>query len=76
LDKNKLETLVELATQGLNNNDYAGALQAARQIQALGSNYLISYYSSGLLIDIGGALNEEKLVGRKSITGKRLSGNN
>ncbi len=59
---NKVVALVELATQRLDNNDYVGALQAAKQIQALGSNYLISYYTSGLLIDLGSILNDEKLV--------------
>lgn len=62
MDNNKLETLVELATYRLNNNDYAGALEAARQIQALGSNYVISYYLSGLFIETGSSLNDEKLV--------------
>jgi tetratricopeptide (TPR) repeat protein len=62
LNASKSSALVELATKRLNNNDCAGALEAVRQIQALGPNYLISYYSSGLLIDIGSVLNDEKLV--------------
>ena len=57
-----LGTLVGAAIRRLEKNDYVGALEVARQIQALGDNYLISYYSSGLLIDIGNILNEEKLV--------------
>ena len=62
LNNNTLGTLVEIATKRLDNNDGAGALEAVRQIQALGPNYLISYYSSGLLIDIGSVLNDERLV--------------
>ncbi len=62
MNTNKLGTLVELATKRLNNNDCAGAIEAVRQIQALGPNHLISYLSSGLLIDIGSVLNDEKLV--------------
>jgi len=68
MDNKKLMEFVELASSQMNNGDWAGALELTEQIKALGSNYLVSYYLSGLLIDIGSGLEKEAIVEEARIT--------
>jgi tetratricopeptide (TPR) repeat protein len=62
LDVNLLNELGQQATKKMDASDFNGALELARKIQGLGSHYLVSYVVSGLLIDIGVALNDESLT--------------
>jgi len=56
----------------MNAGDFDGALNLAYKIRSLGSDYLVSYTASGLLIDIGVGLVNEKIVkeGIKLLEGK------
>lgn len=58
----KLNEWAELAVQKMNYSDFRGALNLTRQMQSLGPHYLVSYVASGLLIDIGNALKDEKIL--------------
>jgi len=62
LDIRKLNKFGQLATQKMNSNDFEGALRVARQIKNLGSDYPVSYVASGILIDAGSAMTNEKIV--------------
>ena len=46
----------------MNYGNFPEALNVTRKIQSLGSHYYIAYVVSGLLIDIGSALNDENLI--------------
>jgi tetratricopeptide (TPR) repeat protein len=62
LDIKKLNELVEKAEQKMNAGDFEGALNLAPKMQNLGSDYRVGYVVSGLLIDNGWALGDEKKV--------------
>ena len=62
MDINRLHALFQLAAERMDNNDYIGALEATKQLQALGPSYIVSYYVSRFLIDLGNVLNDEKLI--------------
>jgi hypothetical protein len=63
LDTDKLNELSQLAVQKMDKEDFKGALDLAYRIRRLGSNWLVSYVASGLLIDVGNALRNGKIVG-------------
>ena len=58
----QLNKFAEQAIQKMNAGDFDGALNLAYKIRSLGSDYLVSYTASGLLIDIGVGLVDEKIV--------------
>lgn len=62
MDNNELMKFVELVSLQMNKGDWAKALEVAEQIKRLGPHYLVSYYLSGLLIDIGSCLEKEAIV--------------
>ena len=62
LDIDRLNKLHEQATQKMDAADFEGALDLTRKIQNLGSQDSISYTASGLLIDIGVAIGNEKIT--------------
>lgn len=62
LNTSELNLLCELAIQKMNESDFEGALNLAYKVKALGQNYIVSYITSGLLIDIGSALGNEKII--------------
>jgi len=62
LNINQLGKLGQKAIQKMNIGDFEGALRLAYKIRSLGSGRIVSYTVSGLLIDIGGALENEELV--------------
>ncbi len=62
LDLNQLTLLREKAIQKMDVGDFQDALTHAYGILELGSHFFVSYTVSGLLIDIGCALEDEKIV--------------
>jgi hypothetical protein len=62
LDIEKLNEFGQLAIQKMNSNDFEGALHLALKMKNLGSHYAVSYMVSGILIDVGSAMNDEKIV--------------
>lgn len=46
----------------MNSRDFKGALNLAYQIKDLGSHYAVSYIASGILIDVGNAVGDEKII--------------
>ena len=62
MDKKELMEFIELAYLQINKGDWTKALEMTERIKTLGPNYLISYYLSGLLIDIGSCLEKETIV--------------
>mgnify|MGYP001028239029 CR=1 FL=1 len=62
MDMIKLKELHQHAIQKMNTGNFNGALNLTRKMQGLGPHYFVSYITSGLLIDIGSALGEEKVV--------------
>ena len=58
----QLNKFAEQAIQKMDAGDFDGALNLAYKIRSLGSDYLVSYTASGLLIDIGVGLVNEKIV--------------
>ena len=62
MDAYKLNELIQLAVQKMDKGDFKEALDLAYHIQRLGSNWLVSYVASGLLIDVGNALRSEKVI--------------
>jgi len=59
---NRLGKLREKAIEELDAGDFQSALKLAYEIRSLGSDRIISYTVSGLLIDIGSALENEEIV--------------
>ena len=59
---NLLKDLVDEAAQKMNSEDFEGALNVAEKLRSLDSHYLVSYFVSGILIDCGCALRDEKIV--------------
>lgn len=60
-----IRQIVELhqqAVKKMDSNNFSEALKVTRKIHGLGSDYFIAYTVSGLLIDIGSALNDEGLI--------------
>ena len=57
-----LNELRQQAIQKMNAGDFEGALNLAYKMQSLGSHYFVSYTVSGLLIDTGVALGDEKIT--------------
>jgi len=62
MDTGRLNKLSKLAIQKMDKCDFNGALNIAHQIQSLGPHWLISFVASGLLVDVGHALKNEKIV--------------
>jgi len=62
LDIDQLNELGQQAIQKMDAGDFEGALNLAYKIKSLGSDYIVSYVVSGLLIDIGGGLGNEEIV--------------
>ena len=62
MDVKQLNELVEKAVQKRDASDFEGALNLAHKLQSLSSHYLVSYTVSGILIDSGRALGDEKAV--------------
>jgi len=62
LDIDQLNELRQQTIQKMDANDFKGALDLAYKIRSLGPHYVVSYTASGLLIDIGTALENEEIV--------------
>jgi tetratricopeptide (TPR) repeat protein len=62
LDIDRLNDLFQLAIQKMDIGNFRDALDLAYQIKGLGSDYVVSYIVSGLLIDIGVGLGNEKTI--------------
>jgi tetratricopeptide (TPR) repeat protein len=62
LNKIQLGELHQQAIKHMDSGDYKASLDTARKIQNLGSHYFVSYIASGLLIDIGVGLNDQKII--------------
>lgn len=60
MDIDRLNELRQQAVEKMDTSDFNGAFNLAHKIQSLGSHYIVSYIVSGLLIDIGVALGDEK----------------
>jgi len=58
----QLNQLCQQAIQKMNASDFEGALNIANKLRSLGPHYVISHIASGLLIDIGTALEREDIV--------------
>ena len=58
----QLHKLKQQTIQKMDTGDFEGALRLAYEIRSLGSDYIVSYTVSGLLIDIGGELGKEEIV--------------
>jgi len=57
-----IQELTQQAIQKMDVGDFKSALDIAYKIQSLGSDYVLSYVVSGLLIDIGVGLENEEIV--------------
>ena len=62
MDIDRLNDLFQLAIQKMDIGNFRDALDLAYQIKGLGSDYVVSYIVSGLLIDIGVGLGNEKTI--------------
>jgi len=62
LNIDQLHKLAQQAIQKMNAGDFDSALNLANKMRSLGSDYLVSYTVSGLLIDIGVGLVNERIV--------------
>ena len=62
MDVDQLNELRQQAVQKMDAGDFEGALNLAYKIRSLGPHYVVSYTVSGLLIDIGAALGDEKIT--------------
>lgn len=62
MDIDRLNELRRLAVHNMNAGDFKGALSVAYQIRSLGPHHAVSHVVSGLLIDIGNALKDEKIA--------------
>ena len=58
----QLDQLCQQATKKMVAGDFEGALNLTYQIRSLGPHYAVSHAVSGLLIDIGNALKDEKIA--------------
>ena len=58
----QITELHKQALEELNSSNFSDALKFTRRIQSLGSDYLVAYAVSGLLIDIGSASNDENVI--------------
>lgn len=62
MDIEKVDELRQLAIRKMNSGNFDGALNLACQIKGLGSHYVVSYTASGILIDVGNAIGNEKII--------------
>jgi len=62
LDKTELYKLQKSAAERMDRGEYEEVLSTARKIQNLGPDYLVSYISSGILIDLGSILKRKDLI--------------
>lgn len=62
MDINKIQEIAQQAEQKIDVRDFEGAKDLAYEIQRLGSHFYISYITSGLLIDIGKWLGNERII--------------
>lgn len=62
MDTNQFKRLLGTAEKLINEGNFTEALKITYQIRALGSTPLISYYASGLLINIGDCIGEKRLI--------------
>jgi len=62
MDIDQLDELCRLAVHKMNASDFKGALNLTYQIRSLGPHCAVSHVVSGLLIDIGNALKDEKIA--------------
>ena len=62
MDIDRLNDLFQLAIQKMDIGNFRDALDLAYQIKDLGSDYVVSYIVSGLLIDIGVGLGNKKTI--------------
>lgn len=62
MNRDKLDQLCQEATKKMDAGDFEGALNLTYQIRSLGPHYAVSHAVSGLLIDIGNVLKEEKIA--------------
>ena len=62
MDLEKLNEYGQLAARKMDSGDFEGALCLALQMKNLGSHYAVSYMTSGILIDVGNAMSDEKIV--------------
>lgn len=62
MNRDKIHELAQKAIQKMDALDFEGALNFACKIRSLWSDYHMSYIVSGLLIDIGFGLEDDKIV--------------
>ncbi len=62
MDIDQLNELRQRTIKKMDASDFEGALSLAYEIQSLGEHYVVSYTLSGLLIDIGNALGNERII--------------
>ena len=62
MDTGHLNELCRRAIQRMDADDFRGALAIAYKLKSLGPHYLVSYVCSGLLIDVGVAIEDESVV--------------
>ena len=61
-DKKALQKLYDLASQKIDEGHFDEALGLAHQMQGIGHDCLISYITSGLLVDIGNAMKNVSVI--------------
>jgi tetratricopeptide (TPR) repeat protein len=61
-ERKKFYQLLDVALRLTDETKYSEALEKVNQMKTLGSNYIASYYISGLLINIGDALNDLRII--------------
>jgi tetratricopeptide (TPR) repeat protein len=61
-ERNTVQQLCDLVYQKINEGHFDEALTFTRKIQGLGPHYLVSYIASGLLIDIGSAMQNVSII--------------
>lgn len=62
VDYKKFYQLLDAASKLADEANYSEALKIVNQMKTLGSHYLFSYYVSGLLINIGDALSDLRII--------------
>lgn len=62
MEIDQLRQLAQQACQKMDTGDFEGALKLAYKIRSLGSDYILSYTVSALLIDIGSGMGNEEVV--------------